>query len=79
MYIATTAESDEGSVDRHTDEYTPLGTATPTPTTTSPFPTQCSQPAVQPPNICTYVHEGDGKEAAPLDGLAAPLDGQPNV
>jgi len=65
VYIATTTgESNEASSDAHTEEYIPLETATPTPSPTSTFPSQCSQPSLQPPN----VHSQMDLEAAPLDG-----------
>ena len=65
MYIATTAgASNEASGDAHTEEYIPLETATPTPTPTSTFPSQCSQPSLEPSN----VHSQMDLEAAPLDG-----------
>ncbi|KAJ8435286.1 hypothetical protein Cgig2_030041 [Carnegiea gigantea] len=48
----TTGESSEASSDAHTEEYIPLEKATPTPTPTSTFPGQCSQPGLQPLNLC---------------------------
>ncbi|KAJ8421731.1 hypothetical protein Cgig2_027405 [Carnegiea gigantea] len=67
VYVATDADSNEVSSDAHIEEYIPLGTTTPTPTPTSTFPTQCSQPSLQPPNVHTQVDVEDGREVAPLD------------
>ncbi|KAJ8420657.1 hypothetical protein Cgig2_021602 [Carnegiea gigantea] len=63
VYIATTVDCNEASSDAHTEEYIPLGIATPTPTSTSAFPTQCSQPSLQPPNVNIQIDV----EASPLD------------
>jgi len=68
MYIATVAGSNEASSDAHIEDYVPLWAATPIPMLTLTFPTQCSQPSLQPPNVHTQVDVEYGREAASLDG-----------